>query len=337
MGSGTDARNVTSTMWGVVGLPDPEGWVYEALASRGQATIADLATELDMPRSRVARILDRLAARGLATRMAGRPTRFAAVNPDVAVVELIATQESQLRRLREHAHELAAASRISSDSAGPDGFVEVIEGAVNVDRALVWLQRDAQNEIRVFAKPPYAVQQPHAEADEDLLLREGRVRYRIVYERAALTERGRMASIWDGIRRGERARVTGSLPTEMVLCDSRLALMPVLAPSGNTGQAACLVHPSPLLDALSVLFEAMWDKAVPLNQISVPGHEGAVLTDHDRDLLGLLTAGATDEAIARTFGWSVRTVRRHIHRIMQMTGAETRFQAGMEASRRGWV
>ncbi len=31
------------------------------------------------------------------------------------------------------------------------------------------------------------------------------------------------------------------------------------------------------------------------------------------------------------------TVRRHIHRIMTPTGAETRFQAGMQASRRGWV
>lgn len=328
---------MTSTVWDVVGLPDPEGRVYEALALRGQAAIADLASELQMPRSRVSRLLDRLAERGLATRLPGRPTRFTAVSPDVAVPELIAAQESQLRRLREHAHELAAASRVSSDSPRPDGFVEVIEGAVNVGRVLVWLQRDAQDEIRIFARPPYAGQQPRDEADKDRLLREGRVRYRTVYERAALTEPGRMASIWDGIRRGERARVTGWLPTEMVLCDSRLALMPVPAASGNAGQAACLVYSSPLLDALSALFEATWDKAVPLNQRPAQGHEGQTLTDNDKELLGLLTAGATDEAIARTFGWSVRTVRRHIHRIMAMTGAETRFQAGMEASRRGWV
>lgn len=337
MGSGTDDRNVTSTVWGVVGLPDPEGRVYEALTLRGQAAIADLVTELQMPRSRVSRILDRLAVRGLATRLPGRPARFTAVSPEVAVPELIAAQESQLRRLREHAHELAAASRVSSDSSRPDGFVEVIDGALNVGKVLVWLQRHAQNEIRVFAKPPYAGQRPHGEADRDRLLREGRVRYRTVYERAALTVPGRMASIWDGINRGERARVTGSLPTEMVLCDSQLALMPVPASSSNSGQVACLVSSSPLLDALSALFEATWDKAVPLNQRPAPGHEGQILTDSDRDLLGLLTAGATDEAIARTFGWSVRTVRRHIHRIMTMTGTETRFQAGMEASRRGWV
>ena len=110
-----------------------------------------------------------------------------------------------------------------------------------------------------------------------------------------------------------------------------------LSRASREDQASYLIHPSSVLDALSELFEARWDKAVPLNQRPVPTGEEQVLTDADRDLLGLLAAGTTDETIARTLGWSVRTVRRHIHRIMTLTGAETRFQAGMQASRRGWV
>ena len=124
---------------------------------------------------------------------------------------------------------------------------------------------------------------------------------------------------------------------KMALCDNRLALMPVSTSGSSADQAGYLVHPSSLLDALSELFEARWDKAVPLNQRPAPNGEEQILTDSDRDLLGLLAAGTTDETIARTLGWSVRTVRRHIHRIMTLTGAETRFQAGMQASRRGWV
>jgi DNA-binding NarL/FixJ family response regulator len=146
-----------------------------------------------------------------------------------------------------------------------------------------------------------------------------------------------MTEVWNGIRQGERARVARSLPMKMALCDRRLALMPVSMSGDNAGAAAYLVHPSSLLDALSELFEAMWEKAVPLNQGPAFDDEEQILTDRDKDLLGLLAAGTTDETIARAFGWSVRTVRRHIHRIMTMTGAETRFQAGMEASRRGWL
>ena len=62
-----------------------------------------------------------------------------------------------------------------------------------------------------------------------------------------------------------------------------------------------------------------------------------VLSDHDRDLLGLLAGGVNEAAIAGAFGCSVRTVTRQVRRIMQMTGADNHFQAGVEASRRGWV
>jgi DNA-binding CsgD family transcriptional regulator len=328
---------MTDTVWAVVGILEPDGRIYEALALRGQATIAELAAELDIPTSRVSRSLSRLAARGLATHLPGRPVRFAAVMPDIAASELIATQESQLRRLREYAYQLAAARRASFGARDPAELVEVVEGAVNVRKAFVRLQRDAQNEMRVFDKPPYTAEQPDGNPEEYRLLSEGQVRYRTLYERAALAQPERMAEVWNGIRQGERARVARSLPMKMALCDNRLALIPVSMSSDNAGAAAYLVHPSSLLDALSELFEAMWDKAVPLNQRPAADDADQILTARDKDLLGLLAAGTTDETIARTFGWSVRTVRRHIHRIMGMTGAETRFQAGMEATRRGWL
>ena len=63
----------------------------------------------------------------------------------------------------------------------------------------------------------------------------------------------------------------------------------------------------------------------------------ACLTEQDRALLALLAAGTTDEITARTFGWSARTVQRHVHRIMTLMNAETPFQAGLEAGRRGWI
>ena len=328
---------MTDTVWAVVGIPEPDGQVYETLALRGQASVADLAAELAIAESRVSRSLNRLAARGLVTHLPGRPVRFAAVMPDIAASELIAAQESQLRRLREYAYQLAAARRASFGARDPAELVEVIEGAANVRQAFVRLQRDAQSEMRVFDKPPYSAEQPDGNPEEYRLLAEGQVRYRTLYERAALARPERMAEVWNGIRQGERARVARSLPMKMALCDRRLALIPVSMSSDDAGAAAYLVHPSSLLDALSELFEAMWEKAVPLNQGPALDDEEQILTDRDKDLLGLLAAGTTDETIARAFGWNVRTVRRHIHRIMTMTGAETRFQAGMEASRRGWL
>jgi DNA-binding NarL/FixJ family response regulator len=54
-------------------------------------------------------------------------------------------------------------------------------------------------------------------------------------------------------------------------------------------------------------------------------------------LLRQLLSGAKDEQIARTMGLSLRTIRRRIADLMIELGADTRFQAGAEAVRRGWL
>jgi DNA-binding NarL/FixJ family response regulator len=45
----------------------------------------------------------------------------------------------------------------------------------------------------------------------------------------------------------------------------------------------------------------------------------------------------TDEAISRHLGWSYRTTRRRIAALLHTLGADTRFQAGLHAARRGWL
>jgi DNA-binding NarL/FixJ family response regulator len=86
----------------------------------------------------------------------------------------------------------------------------------------------------------------------------------------------------------------------------------------------------------AALFEATWERAVPLNRTE-SGNGEVLINERDRQLIGLLASGATDAVIARTFGLSTRTVQRDIHELMRKVGARTRFQAGMEAVSRGWL
>jgi DNA-binding NarL/FixJ family response regulator len=100
-----------------------------------------------------------------------------------------------------------------------------------------------------------------------------------------------------------------------------------------------VVHESVLLDALSALFEMYWERAVPLHT----KQDGEQLTgpdrpsESDRALLSLLAAGQTDQAIADSLGWHERTAHRHLRAMMQRLDAATRFQAGYQAVRRGWL
>lgn len=57
----------------------------------------------------------------------------------------------------------------------------------------------------------------------------------------------------------------------------------------------------------------------------------------DAIILKLLASGATDSTITRRLGISQRTVERRVRHVMDTLGAETRFQAGVEAARQGLV
>ena len=103
----------------------------------------------------------------------------------------------------------------------------------------------------------------------------------------------------------------------------------------NTGRRL-VVRQQALIAGFTLLFEALWERAM-----AVPGLDGSVnaedRTSDRRLLLDQLANGAKDEQIARALGLSLRTVRRRVADILDELGVDSRFQAGVEAVRRGWV
>ena len=326
-------------MWETVGIPESEARVYEALIPQAHASVDALANRVNLTTAKTARALASLAQRGLVTRMPGRPARYFAVEPSLAGSVLIAKREHELRQLQQHLNKLDETFRTEASLGDFAGHIEVIEGAPKIWRTFVRVQRAARREVRGFDKPPYFV--PAGEhgdegpnLDERRHLAAGAVTYRVVYDQEGVAVPGRLANIWEGIRNGERARVAASLPVKLVLCDDTMAIM--CSPGDYQNAIAYLIHPSSLLDMACGLFEAVWDRAVPLSRSGSKGGAAAV-NAVDQQMLGLLASGSTDAAIARAFGWSERTVQRHIHDLMAEIGARTRFQLGMEAVNRGWL
>ncbi|MFG1606731.1 helix-turn-helix domain-containing protein [Actinoplanes sp. NPDC049265] len=325
-------------MWETVGIPEVEARVYEALIPPGQATVAALAARTHLGSARVTRALAGLVGRGLATRTPGRPVRYAAVAPSLAGSVLIAKREHELARLQQHLHRLDEAFEAGRAARQRSRDVELIEGASKIYRAFVEIQRSARAEVRSFDKPPYFVP-PGEHGDDGPNLEErqhlaaGQVGYRVVYDAESVALPGRMDNILDGIRKGERARTTSGLPVKLVIADATSAI--VSSAEDQRREIAYVLHESSILDLAIGLFEATWDRATPIIR-ATPNPE-APSGAQQRQLLSLLASGATDAVIARTLGWSVRTVQRHAHELAERLGARTRFQMGMEAVRRGWL
>jgi hypothetical protein len=152
-------------------------------------------------------------------------------------------------------------------------------------------------------------------------------RSRAVYPLRALNEAPEM--LHTRIEEGEEVRLIDELPTRLFVISGTHAILP--EPIGFADEPRLLVRQNALVQALTLLFELYWDRAVPVSDLS--GARG----DERTFLVRQLASGAKDEHIARTMGLSLRTVRRRVADLMIELGADTRFQAGVEAGRRGWL
>jgi DNA-binding CsgD family transcriptional regulator len=130
---------------------------------------------------------------------------------------------------------------------------------------------------------------------------------------------------------GEQIRVLPDLPTRMFIIGSTHAVLP--EPLGFADEPRSLVRQRGLVEALTLLFELLWERAAPVPSLD----RGEARPDLRRFLLQQLAAGAQDEQIARALGISLRTVRRRVAAVLTELGADSRFQAGVEAARRGWL
>jgi hypothetical protein len=189
------------------------------------------------------------------------------------------------------------------------------------------LQDSAQSLIRGIVKLPYVMAGPEdANAErERRRLNEG-VEYRAIYDQLAVEQPGKLDDIRGSVDDGEHARIVANAALKVWIIDESAAIIPSRHAAYGI-DAAFVVYPCALLDALIALFELEWQRAVPFRRY-VQSTGGDVIDEFGGVLLRLLAAGLTDAAIARSTGMSLRTTQRRIQEVMRELGASTRFRVG---------
>jgi sugar-specific transcriptional regulator TrmB len=314
-----------------LGLSSVQQELYLALLDGAPATAAELRGRTD--RGGVAAALAVLETKGLVSRLPGRPVRYQPARPDMALEVLVRSQEQALQQVRVLADGLTERFRAGQRSVSHAEIVESVTTREGTIQRLAQLQRGARHQVSAFDRPPY-IGGMGTNAIETELLPTG-VRYRCVYDRSGLELPGRTAAIRDLVAGGEEARVASGIPVKMFIADDRIGLISL--ERSPTSDSALIIHQSSLLDTLVALFEEVWADAVPIRFGPAAPVRGTPPDEHRDMLLGLLAAGLTDEAIARQMGWHPRTAQRRVRELMAELGARTRFQAGLQAARRGWL
>ncbi|MGW4204135.1 helix-turn-helix domain-containing protein [Streptomyces sp. NPDC004726] len=358
-----------------LGVPADDEFLYRTLLTRPRATVAELAAATGWDTARIRRRTRSLEKRGLLTRVPSRPVRFSPAPPDVAIEVLALQRQEEIERARLVAASLTDDFRSARQYADGGPALQILTDREAVAQRFFEMQRSTRDEMLVLDRPPCAVQSAlHQTALQRESLKRG-VRHRTIYDHGSLESPERLARCRELSRLGEESRVLADVPLRLVVADRRVALVsmaPVVpgAPGGDGGpvvpvtpatsgvsavseasvvsvvsgartaadgeiREVMVLHPSALLDGLLVLYDLLWQRSVPL----WPGAGGAgrELSHDDERLLALSASGLTDQAIARRLGVAQRTVERRMRRIMNVLGARTRFQAGLQAANRGVV
>lgn len=338
MAPGRDDVPATGEDLTPVGLDGPAEVLYIALVRRTRATAAELATECGVSPRVARRVLGSLVEMRLAVPTGSRPTWYVAAAPDSAVDVILREKEDAIRLARARARELMEDYRAGVRFADPERSVEVVSGRDAVRARWGQLQRQSRTQVRAFDRPPYASPDPYGEPNEierELLSRG--VAYRVLYDHSLVDHDRWWQHVRTSVRYGENARMASSLPMKLVVSDARQAIVPLLRARDPVVDAAYLVYPSPLLDALIALFESLWSRG---SSIRSGAPESAPVAEHqlsaeDAELLTVLALGVTDRVAANRLGRSERTVQRQVRRIMTSLGVQSRYQLGVVASRRG--
>jgi len=159
----------------------------------------------------------------------------------------------------------------------------------------------------------------------------GLMAVRAIMPVSALTLPGVRDTVTRVLAAGGRMRTLDRVPSWFMTAGSEAAGLPARW-GGNLPEVAYnfyLLRTPIVVGMLTSLFEELWNRAVPLPF----GRRGEAMTQ----VVRLAAQGLSDEAIARHLGVSVRTVRARFAEAMADLGAQTRFQAGVEAARRGWL
>ncbi|WP_354640686.1 helix-turn-helix transcriptional regulator [Kitasatospora camelliae] len=261
------------------------------------------------------------------------PDGLTAVSVDTAARRLLAEADGRVA-------ELLAALRRTRDSVerlhsrylplrGEDAH-ELVRGGDRVAALLEDAARGARTEA-LSLRP----RQDHSEAAlagklarERIALAHG-VDLRTVYPAAALRHPAVLAHVRELTAAGARIRVAHTLPLHLIVVDGRLAVLPAPAEP----EAVVVVRDPAVVGVVRELFEHFWTGAwVPPDLLGRAAPEG-----RRREVLRLLAAGLTDQAIGRQLEVSDRTVRRLVAELTADLGARSRFQAGVHAARLGWI
>jgi DNA-binding CsgD family transcriptional regulator len=335
--------DVTARGLSALDTTNSRGLVYTALVAHPRSTVAQLSASVAMAESELHAVLADLEAAGLVDCVLdGTVPGWEARPPERALevalreeADSVARQAQRLSKAREASQMLSRLHWMARRSSGPYPGIEVIHDPVQVREEFRAMLGGATREVCTVVRPPLFASESAEEtatqvSSQEQAMRAG-VRFRTIWWEGVFEDRAIGQAMLTTLAMGEQSRILSDPPMKAVIVDGDRAML-VHDPHDPADGATLVISRSGLLTTMIGVFDALWRQATPVAE-----RGGSELDEQERAILALMAAGATDETIARQLGVSRRTVTRHLTTLFERLGVTTRFQAGVQASQRGWL
>lgn len=130
-------------------------------------------------------------------------------------------------------------------------------------------------------------------------------------------------------RTGGEARLVDRLPAKACIVDRRLALIPV--DLAVLARGMLIITDQAVVNLLLSTHRSLWRTGVDPRGLCAEPPPAL------RPVLAMLASGLPDDRAAHNASLSPRTYSRRVAELMRVLGVKSRFEAGIEAARRGWV
>lgn len=309
--------------------------VYQALLGHPGRSPHEVCTGLT-PEGLGAAV-DELRTRGL---VLGSPDEVEVVPPERALTHLIDEEERRLTarlaglsRSREEVTDVVA-DYLAPRAGSIGDHVELLEDPALVRSRIFQLAAGARESV--WAVHPGEALTP--EQIESALISDRDIAGRGLDCRMIITPASLGPAHWDDYlgqlqSLGHQLRLHEAATQVCLVFDGEHAVVPA-SEEGVPPFGAYVLKGRALTAPVVALFEQHWATGAHHTAVEV-GRD--VSTERVRQVVALLARGMKDEAVARRLGVSTRTMRRLVAATMDELGAQSRFQAGIEAVRRGFV
>ncbi|KQC06317.1 MAG: hypothetical protein APR54_01840 [Candidatus Cloacimonas sp. SDB] len=247
-----------------LGLSDIEAKVYLALLKKRNLPVKEISSTARINRTQTYDVLAKLVEKGMCVEIFGNVKKYEAIHPE-KVFQNIKSQLDKQKTIAENlAVTLGNVFKNNEDNVNPYDFIKVLRTNKVIMDHVFNLVQNAEAEICVFNKPPFAMN-PYVNEPEVQSIKQG-ITHRSIYEIEEDSDLF-LKKIKHFQSSGELIRINNKLPLKLLIFDNKTVVMTLYNESEQGSLfTAMSIEQKDFATSMKDIFEIYWKNSITVEE-----------------------------------------------------------------------